>query len=189
MACASGVAQTGTTSTTSTANQLLITGFSINIGGSSNGVASLSNSFTIVDQLFGTNVDILLGERIVSATGTFSTTITWNNPPPAGFGSAGAIITLQAAADVPTTPPEVFFNAEYDFIQSETGVQGRAYELEMSDVGDSFAYNLNRKEDITFIDYYDIVPVENTQNQGQFMETTTGDMLIKFQGDEIVAID
>ena len=97
MACASGVAQTGTTSTTSTANQLLITGFSINIGGSSNGVASLSNSFTIVDQLFGTNVDILLGERIVSATGTYSTSVTWTNPAPAGFGSAGAIITLKGA--------------------------------------------------------------------------------------------
>ena len=84
---------------------------------------------------------------------------------------------------------DIIFNGDYGIITTAAGVLGQPLQAEMCAIGMGYVIALNRQEDIGFIDSYDILPVENTKNANQIMETTTGDFLFRLQGVEIVAID
>jgi hypothetical protein len=85
---------TGTTDTTTQSDELCIgcIGFDVNetmTGG--------SNSFTkITERTSGGAPDIVVLERMVSATGTYGTTIGWDMIEPLEYGLCGAIATFKA---------------------------------------------------------------------------------------------
>jgi len=85
---------TGTTSTTSQANELCIgcIGFDID-----NSTGSPTNSFTEVTERASGAPDLTILERIVSATGTYGTTVSWSGATPLTYGLTGCIATFKEA--------------------------------------------------------------------------------------------
>lgn len=85
---------TGTTSTTAQANELCIgcIGFDID-----NSYGSPTNSFTEVTERASGAPDLIVLERIVSATGTYGTTVSFSGSTPLSYALCGAIATFKEA--------------------------------------------------------------------------------------------
>lgn len=84
---------TGTTATTTLANELLIAG--VVVSGVAATGPSWSNSFTVRATTTNATGPLFTSDRIVSATGAYTTTVTYTG---SGTGGAGVIATFKAAA-------------------------------------------------------------------------------------------
>lgn len=84
---------TGTTATTAQANEVCIgcIGFDI-----SDNLVSPTNSFTEITEASG-SPDLVVLERIVSATGAYGTTVNWGGNIPLNYALCGAIATFKSA--------------------------------------------------------------------------------------------
>jgi hypothetical protein len=84
---------TGTTATTAQANEVCVgcIGFDI-----SDSFGSPTNSFTEITEASGAP-DLVVLERIVSATGTYGTTVSFTGSLPLSYSLCGAIATFKEA--------------------------------------------------------------------------------------------
>lgn len=84
---------TGTTATTAQANEVCVgcIGFTV-----SDSFIDPTNSFTEITEA-GSAPDLVVLERIVSATGTYGTTVSWGGSVPLAYGLCGAIATFKEA--------------------------------------------------------------------------------------------
>lgn len=99
-----GSATLNTGSLTTTQNDEVVIGaVGLNV---SNTYGSASNSFTIVGESTG-NPDLVIAERMVTSTGTYSSVISFSGIPPISWESAGIIISLKGTA--PTANNSAFF--------------------------------------------------------------------------------
>lgn len=85
---------TGTTSTTGTANEVCIGCIAFDIDDST---GSPTNSFTEVTERATGAPDLTVLERIVSATGTYGTTVSFSGGVPTTYSLCGAIATFKQA--------------------------------------------------------------------------------------------
>lgn len=83
---------TGTTASTTVADELLIAGALI--GGVAASSPSWSNSFNTRDTVASSTINLFTADKIVSATGTYTTTVTYTG---ASSGATGVIATFKAA--------------------------------------------------------------------------------------------
>ena len=98
MPLSSGLLQTGTTSSTTSANEVCIGVIAVDQTAT---YASPTNSFSIVHESTGT-ADLVVLEKIVSSSGTQSTGCSFSGSTPVSWNSAGVIITLKAVATTNT---------------------------------------------------------------------------------------
>lgn len=83
---------TGTTITTTQANELCIGCIAFSTNSSTD---SPTNSFTEVTERASGAPGLTVLERIVSATGTYGTDVSWNTSVPVSYGLCGAIATFK----------------------------------------------------------------------------------------------
>jgi len=86
---------TGTTSTTSQAEELCLGCVATDVD---NSFVSPTNSFTEVTERASGAPDITILERIVSATGTYGSTVSFGGATPLTYGVTGCIATFKAPA-------------------------------------------------------------------------------------------
>lgn len=85
---------TGTTATTVQANELCIGCIAF---AGDHATDSPTNSFTEVTERASGSPDLTVLERVVSATGTYGTTVSWTGGTPISYSLFGAIATFKDA--------------------------------------------------------------------------------------------
>lgn len=80
--------------TTTNANDFLVAAFVVD---STTGLISPTNSFTIEDDLT-TLPHLCVCYRVVSATGTYNTTLSWNGATPISYNFASVVVAFKQAA-------------------------------------------------------------------------------------------